>query len=271
MDAAQLTTTVRTLNGLSRAQLGKLSNIAPSTIGRIERGELEPSWSSMIAILNSGGFDLDALVPRADVSAIAAARSVIGTDSGMLRDDYQIQPWLDRWKRAGLIDGVLALPGQVGQIALLAGNASKLGARAGVRDFAYTNPWQRTANALRNAGIRYAVTGIPAAEGGNSDYGSDSPVIYVDSPRAAAQTLELEPAADGQRRLTLVPFDRVSTVGVWDDEQGFSWVDSVQGLVDAYASAGRSADRADAVVPQFERRVMIERLSALNRLTVART
>jgi DNA-binding XRE family transcriptional regulator len=255
MEARTLIRNVRSLNGLTRAELAKIANISPSTIGRIERGELDPSWSSMMSIVQSVGYSIgDRVRPNGDVSAVEAARRAIERDIGP-GDSSSVASWLDRWLRAGLIDRRGVVPGKVGQIALLAGNAAAVGARPGVRNFGYTKSWQKTAHDLNSQGIRFATSGIDAALGGISDGGSDWPLMYVDDPSSAARAIGLSPAQEGQKRMTLLPFDSNSARGIRRDSSGFGWVDPVQGLVDAYAMPGRSADRADALVPRFERQL----------------
>ena len=124
MEARTLIRNVRSLNGLTRAELAKIANISPSTISRIERGELDPSWSSMMSILQSVGYSIgDRIRPYGDVSAVEAARRAIERDIGS-GDSSSVASWLDRWLRAGLVDRRGVVPGKVGQIALLAGNAA---------------------------------------------------------------------------------------------------------------------------------------------------
>lgn len=256
MEAQRLIRNVRSLNGLTRTELAKIANISPSTISRIERGELDPSWSSMMSIMQSVGYSIgDRIRSYGDVTAVEAARRAIERDIEP-HDSSPVASWLDRWLRAGLVDRRGVIAGKIGQIALLAGNAAAVSARPGVRNFAYTTGWQKTARDLNSNGITFATSGIDAASGGMSTEGSDWPLIYVEDPASAATAVGLLSAQEGQRRLTLLPFDSNSARGMWRDAAGLSWVNPVQGLIDAYAMPGRSADRADAVVPRFERQLV---------------
>ena len=50
-----------------------------TTVSRIERGELEPTWSLMNRLLASAGYQAkNSLVSRGDVSAVVAARVALG-------------------------------------------------------------------------------------------------------------------------------------------------------------------------------------------------
>ncbi|SEI15169.1 Helix-turn-helix [Leifsonia sp. CL147] len=79
MDAAKITKRVRALDGLTRSELARLSGLAPSTVGRIEDGKLDPTVKTLASILESTGFKPygDTIVSAGDPAAVAAARVVL--------------------------------------------------------------------------------------------------------------------------------------------------------------------------------------------------
>jgi transcriptional regulator with XRE-family HTH domain len=79
MDAATIVKRVRALSGITRKQLAELADLSPSTIGRIERGTLDPTWGTLTRILDATGYgiDGDTVVSMGDPTAIAAARPVL--------------------------------------------------------------------------------------------------------------------------------------------------------------------------------------------------
>ncbi|GAB2518816.1 helix-turn-helix protein [Paramicrobacterium agarici] len=79
MDAATMVRRVRAMTGITRKEIAELADLSPSTIGRIERGTLDPTWSTLSQILESTGYRIsgDTIVSAGDPSAIVAARSVL--------------------------------------------------------------------------------------------------------------------------------------------------------------------------------------------------
>ncbi len=51
MDAATIVKRVRALSGITREELAALADVSPSTIGRIEQGTLDPTWTTLSRIL----------------------------------------------------------------------------------------------------------------------------------------------------------------------------------------------------------------------------
>lgn len=255
MDASTTVTTVRELSGVTRAQLAQMAGVAPSTLGRIERGEIDPSWSSMMAIMEAAGFRYDnRLKSLQNLSAITAARIAITGTRRTLPNDPAAQKWFERWTRAGLVANGRATPGNVSTLALIAANANKIVDRPGARSFAYTRPWQDIASEIADLGTNWATTGINAANGGHRDATDEWPVFYLENVDVSATATGLIEAAEGQRRVTLLPYSALVDAGSHIDDAGFRWADPVHALIDAYATPGRSADRADAISPKFETR-----------------
>lgn len=254
MEASSLVAMTRGLSGLTRTQVAKMAGTSTSTVSRIERAELDPTWSTMTKILTSLGFvPGGTLESVGDAAAVTAFRR-IADRSFVAPYSPQADDWVNRWTRAGFVSEGRVVPERFADAALLAGNASQVTARSGAQTFAYTRPWQDIVADFSASGEGYAVSGIESAAGGTAEYGSAWPVIYVESPDRAAEAAGLRPAADGERRVTLLRFDETARQGLWS-RSGISWADPVQALVDAYATPGRSADRADSVAPLVHRMI----------------
>lgn len=79
MDAATILIRLRRSLLISRAELARLAQLSPSTVGRIEKGTLDPTWGTLSRILESAGFQIrgEQIVPSGDISALVAARMVL--------------------------------------------------------------------------------------------------------------------------------------------------------------------------------------------------
>ncbi len=79
MDAATIVKRIRALSGITHQELAELAELSPSTIGRIERGTLDPTWGTLSRILEATGYRIsgDTLISAGDPTAIAAARPVL--------------------------------------------------------------------------------------------------------------------------------------------------------------------------------------------------
>ncbi|MFA5607767.1 MAG: helix-turn-helix transcriptional regulator [Leucobacter sp.] len=79
MDAATIVKRVRALSGITRKELAELADLSPSTVGRIERGEVDPAWGTLSRILSATGYQINGgtIVSAGDTSAVAAARPLI--------------------------------------------------------------------------------------------------------------------------------------------------------------------------------------------------
>lgn len=76
MDAATIVKRIRALSGITRKELAELADLSPSTVGRIERGEVDPTWETLSRLLSATGYQIsgDTIVSAGDTSAVAAAR-----------------------------------------------------------------------------------------------------------------------------------------------------------------------------------------------------
>ncbi|MHB8289812.1 MAG: helix-turn-helix domain-containing protein [Acidimicrobiales bacterium] len=77
-NAARLVTDARVLSGLNQRQAAVIAGVAPSTISRIERGQLDPTVSTLDRILAACGWRSgERLVPNVDMDAVRAARRIL--------------------------------------------------------------------------------------------------------------------------------------------------------------------------------------------------
>lgn len=78
MEAAAIIKKIRATSGITRKELAKLADVSPSTIGRIERGEMDPTWGTMQKIFTATGYQLNgsSVVSSGDTSAIQAANAL---------------------------------------------------------------------------------------------------------------------------------------------------------------------------------------------------
>lgn len=253
MEASELVRSVRTRGGLSQVDLAKMAGVASSTVSRIERGELEPTWAVMNRLFESAGYlPSGGLTSRGDVSAVAAARAALGEAVAFPADD-RVRAWTDRWKRARFVDED-GRARDVEKVGVQAGIAARVFDRPNPKvSVVYDRTWQDIAAALKSSGVRYAVSGITATSPTRVRDGAAWPLIYVDSIPAAMTSAGLREQTTSGPRVTLLGFDDVSATGTVDDG-GFTFVSPGQALIDSYAGPGRMADLADAAASRWQSR-----------------
>lgn len=147
MEAAAIVKKIRFEGGMTRKELAQLADVSPSTIGRIERGEMDPMWGTMQKVLAATGYQVNgnSVVASGDTSALQAALSLF--DELLLRAESPTSgteipwattvhatdiPWTERWERAGWQDSAMSLD-NLGRIAVAAGNAEKVARRSAAR------------------------------------------------------------------------------------------------------------------------------------------
>ncbi len=270
MDAATIVKRIRALGGITRKELAELADLAPSTVGRIERSEMDPTWGTLSRILSSVGYQIsgDAIVSAGDASAVAAARPLLSAtlataarNSGKLdwpglwesvMDDLSVSSdlrqgvaneWWDRWQRAGwLNDGADA--DDLVTLAVSAGNAAKISRRGGVqRAVEAPDGWQSLARIFGEVGVDYAVSGLVATREDRSSAESNLPVFYVEYPVDLASRFSLSPAPPGQGVLLIE-----ASNGELDEievDDGIRFVPRSQAILDALAGSGREPDKAE--------------------------
>lgn len=277
MDAAMITKRIRALLGATRRELAQLAGLSPSTIGRVEKGLLDPTWGTLSRILEATGYRIngDTVVSVGDPTAIAAARSLLeplltpaaetGIAGSMSDADGITAPsqaslapslaathgavgpiidrWLGRWARAEWLLERAGADGLV-SVAISAGNAGKI-ARRNVtrRTVVVDDGWRGLARRLDEATIAYAVTGLISTRQDRTTAASINPVIYVDDPAQAVARLNLEETAPGRGVLLIAPSGDELARAEMDD--GIRFVSRAQGVLDAFAGSGREPDKAE--------------------------
>ncbi|MFT3874437.1 MAG: helix-turn-helix transcriptional regulator [Nocardioides sp.] len=249
MDLAERISTLRRVNGLSARQLAALVDVAPTTVTRIEAGQVSPSFDLAQEILAVLGEPIG-FTGEADVAAIAAARLALDPTSADLAAVPGIDVWRQRWARIGLVDKVgRAVVGREAELLLRAGRAARLTRRSGSVDFEPGSGAQEVAVALGRKHLDYALTGDAGANAYLSSAGEAWPVLYVEDvvrSASAAKLVRKEPGSFGLR-ITLIPFDGVSEVGRKKID-GITVASRDQVVIDAYGGVDRMPEQADLLL-----------------------
>lgn len=256
MDASRIVARIRALGGMTRKELAELADLSPSTIGRIEQGSLDPTWGVLSRILESAGFRIhaDSVVSAGDPWAVAAARPFLERSLGRFASTADPSPrpvvpgkrsreWITRWERAGWVTESPSARTSL-MLAVAAGNASKIGRRAGQRrNVQMGDGWQALARSLERAGIEYAVSGMTAVREDRGAASAMNPLFYVVDPATAVDRLGLAEAPAGRGALFLSP-SADEFVGVEVDD-GLRFTTRAQAVLDAFAGPGREPDKAE--------------------------
>jgi transcriptional regulator with XRE-family HTH domain len=245
IDAGAVLATARKTSGLSARQAAILAGLAPSTITRIERGEIDPSLSVFEKALTACGYRLDdRLIPNIDLDAVRAARRMLEADCNLSATDRS-KEYERRWEAAGLLDAGSELD-MVSEIAFRAAQQASLSHRPGARRYAFRD-WRLIAGSLANAGQSWALTGGYAATFYTSIATVNWAVFYVDDVEQAATVADLEPLEVG-RQVTLIPFDEITRSGVQVLDDGMRLASYWQIIIDCFAGNGRMPAQAEAMI-----------------------
>lgn len=250
MDRPNQILTARRLAQLTRPQLAAMAGVASSTIGRIEKGEVDPSFGTLERILRAAGFCLPTIEQVSDPAAVAAARGVLEDDSKLL--GYPgARAWVARWTAAGFIaeKGDASDPAA---LAFRAGMAAPLAVRPGIRSYVRVGSWADIAKRISETGRRWAATGGTAANRIVRSADAYWPVFYVDDPEGVAAQTGFEPSfGGGQPVFSLIPFDGVADIGTEETPDGLVWAAPLQVLIDCYGGTGRMPEQADVLAEVF--------------------
>lgn len=248
MDLAERIPTLRRVNGLSARRLAALVDVAPTTVTRIEAGAVSPSFDLAQEILTVLGEPIG-FTGVADRAAIAAARFALDPSLDIAATP-DVQTWLQRWARIGLVDAFgRAIPGKEPDLLFRAGHAARLTRRLGAVDFDAGPTAYGIAEALSEAGIEYALTGDAGANTYRSSAGEAWPVLYVEDVARAATAAGLVRKESGSfgMRITLIPFDGVSELGRTEID-GVIVAARDQVVLDAYSGIDGMAEQADILL-----------------------
>jgi len=245
IDAGAALTAARKISGLSARQVAMLADLSPSTITRIERREIDPSLSVFERALAACGYRLgDRLVPNVDMDAVRAARRMLEAECA-LSPTAGSEAYLRRWGAAGLLDADNDVDA-ASEIAFRAAQQASLSDRNGARRYAFRD-WRSIAGSIVGTGQRWALTGGYAASFYTTIANVSWSVFYVDDVEQAASAANLEPVEIG-RRVTLIPFDDITSSGVQSLDGGIRLASYWQIVIDCFAGNGRMPAQAEAMV-----------------------
>ena len=259
MEAAAIVKKIRSEGGITRKELAQLADVSPSTIGRIERGEMDPTWGTVQKILTSTGYQINgkSVVASGDTSAIRAASAVFepmfnrtfaSTVEKAMKpwvDNWQStnRQWTERWKRTGWLADSAGVDDLVA-IAVSAGNAGKVARRAGARiPVEVEGGWRTLVDRLKENDIDYAVSGLVATRQDRSDQTAGAPFIYVSDPQAIVDDLGFDRARPGQGVLLLKA--GAGELEESETEGEVQFVPRSRALLDAFSGPGRDPDKAE--------------------------
>ncbi len=248
MMVAELVSTQRMVNALSVRDLAALSRVAPSTISRIESGELDPTASVLERVLASLGLTL-AQRMNADSGASAAARVACDMDYSGERPE-SVVGFLDGWERIRLVRDGRAVPGRESDLLFRASRLDRLTKRAGV-EYLPKRDWEQIAD--RFAGVpslRWALTGGAAANQLVNVGGDQPQQFYVSDIGLAADVGELDLVPAGYRgpRVMLLPFNGIHESGRTQDVNGLWLADRWQIAIDCLSGSVAGDAQARALV-----------------------
>ncbi|MET3143464.1 UNVERIFIED_ORG: transcriptional regulator with XRE-family HTH domain [Arthrobacter sp. UYEF2] len=208
----------------NRRELARRAGVSPSTVTRIEKGDIDPTLGMATRILAAAGLQLPAHPePLSDITALKAARRILDTTDRDTRTP-EMEETLIRWASP---DGTP----HPRQLAKEAAAAAPPPLRPGV--ITTTSDWGflRICSAAAATRKGWAVSGAPAA-GRIGAPAQDGPLIlYVEEPSRVASIIG-RPGSSAVD-VILLPFDGSSESGAWNDE-GVVWADPIQIILDCY-------------------------------------
>ncbi len=239
--------------GMSRNELGAAAGVAPSTVTRIERGQLNPTIDLVERLVAAAGFRLTTTIEAvADLAAARTARSI-------LEADYPFPPdptWVARWEAMKVLRG--GSPRAVDLLLRRAGGATDLLARPGARRWlagrATPSEVAAAVAKLLEGTDGWAITGPTAANRLAPVTGARWLVLYAPDPAGLAGTLGWKsydtPGIRGEEvtPVLVLPSGPEALWAATADAEGARWAAPVQVSIDCYAGWDRMPDQADAVV-----------------------
>lgn len=242
----------RTANGLSARQVAALAGVSPSTVTRVESGEMSPTYDLVLRLLDAVGLD-ERLAPTSRPSAIATARWLL--DGGRAPDD--VDYWVERWARINAVrvnDDEVTVPDER-SLAFRAGRAAAVTLRPGAAVLRRDRSWNDVAAGLAESGLEWAGTGDTAANRLVSYASETSPTFYVEDVDAAIESLGLAYRAPREwgQPITLLPFDGFSENGRWRDDDGRWYAAPWQVVMDCYGGSDRLPEQADRILDNLLR------------------
>lgn len=239
----------RRASDFTARRLATFAGVAPSTVTRIEKGDMQPSFDVARELLVLVGSPLMS-APSNVIDALAVAKHLVEGPIGPVSDG--MREWITRWRRGGLIDSDERVPNLAARDELLRRTAvaSRVSQRFGLRSVPRRS-WQEAMDALETAGIDCVLSGSPAANIWVSTAPDAEAVVYVSDIDAAQEVLWGVGPAEDSHDLYLLPFDGVSEVNR-TDINGVSVASLTQIVVDCLGLPGRQPAQAEAILDNWE-------------------
>lgn len=239
----------RRASDYSARRLAQFAGVAPSTVTRIENGQMQPTFDVARELLTLVGSPLVSEANTA-LDAIAVAKSVVEGVALPMTDG--MREWATRWQRGGLIDGDGLLPDLAARNELLRRTArvARVSTRPGFRAIPHRS-WQDVFSALRTAGLEYALSGSPAANMWVSSAPDAEAVVYVSDSTAAEEIIWNLASSPGEPSLYVLPFDGVSETPRQEID-GVPMVSLAQIVIDCFGLPGRQPVQAEAILNEWE-------------------
>lgn len=248
MDIKQIIIDAREESGLTRTDVAKLAGVSPSTVTRIESGEMEPTVKMVERLLEAIGYNLSAYASlRDDPSIITAVRAVLDPDFGIKKSSPEIKRWLTRWNKTGDTEGRKFMPFATDiELAEQAAHHAPLESRPGSQNLYDFVPWTMMANELQSSGMKWAATGTQAASRMGANFPlRDGGYFYVEDVDAVRKFLGTKKVGERSLGTVFIPLDETSSKGVVRDADGFPLANPLQVGIDCI-SFGRGGGREDA-------------------------
>lgn len=220
-------------SAFSRRELARRAGVSGSTVTRIEKGEVDPTYGMAARILAATGLQMPARAePLCDMKVIAAARRILGGDTEI--PESGMEETLIRWASP---DGQ-PHPRQLAREAAVAAPPRR---REGV--VTTTSDWGflRICSAAAATRKGWAASGAPAAARIGAPEQAGPVILYAEDPARVASIVG-RPGASAVEVIVL-PFDGASESGAWS-EDGLVWADPLQVILDCYGMP-ETADLAD--------------------------
>ncbi|MHB8296307.1 MAG: helix-turn-helix domain-containing protein [Acidimicrobiales bacterium] len=244
--AGALVSRARRMSNLSASQAARLAGVSTSTVTRVERGEMDPTFSVLERILGACGWRYgERLEPYVDIDALRAARRILDPDLG-IPATVGSELYAKRWEEAGIV-GTTGAANEATEIAYAASRQTVLSERPGAERFGFKD-WRTVARLLEDAGQRWALTGGYAALRYTKVASADWVVFYVDEVGEASAVAGLPPVSGGRSWMTFIPFDEVTAAGTQTLPGGLRLASFWQIVIDCFAGNGRMPAQAEAMI-----------------------
>ena len=246
----------RSQAGLTKAELARLAGVSASTVGRVEAGKMIPTVEMFDKLLAAAGARQPVTVEQlSDPAAISAVRALLDPATDLAKN-VRVSTWLDRFRLLGWAAGdepTIAAR----ELAERAAQFARLVRRPGIRFFARDERrWVEYADALNRSGVKWAATGVQAANRLGVTGDTVWPVFYVSELESASDYLQLNEFRAPGLQVSLIPFDGMSEVGSYEDDLGLWWAAPLQVLMDCYSGNGRMPDVADSLAELWDRQAL---------------